>query len=422
MTYQGPPPRDEFLRDADGNLVKDRYGRPVRRTRPPRRQEPPRNQAQPRPQSQPRQQPQPPQYRQEQSAGRRYAQPQPQQFPRATQPRPQQHYAQPRPNPIPQPQYTAQPKPNAQPTPRKPRRQLRPGSIMRTLTLALVAILVLSVAGFFYLDTKLNRVQAMPATRVANTSGTNWLLVGSDSRAGFSEEDVARLGTGGDIGSTRTDTIMLLHIPLSGEATLLSVPRDSYVEIPGYGMDKINASFTYGGPPLLIETLEQATGLRVDRYAEIGMGGLANVVDAIGGIEICPAEAIYDDFAHIYVEPGCQKADGPTALGYVRTRATAQGDLDRVERQREFFASLVAKATKPSTLLNPFRVLPLASTAAASFTVNNKDHVWNLARIAWAMRGGITTETVPVGGFQDTEVGNVVIWGDEAWALFDSLR
>ena len=247
--------------------------------------------------------------------------------------------------------------------------------------------------------------------------------MGSDSRQGFSEEDAQRLGTGGDIGSTRTDTIMLLHIPRSGQATLVSLPRDSYVSIPGYGMDKINAAFTYGGPQLLTQTVEEATGLRVDHYAEIGMGGLAHVVDAVDGIEVCPEEPIHDDLANLHIEAGCQTIDGPTALGYVRTRATALGDLDRVQRQREFFSALVNKTTSGATLANPFRIMPTINSVAGSFTVDQGDHIWNLARVGLAMRGGLKTETVPIGGFADYDVGNVVLW-DEAGAagLFDSMR
>ena len=282
---------------------------------------------------------------------------------------------------------------------------------------------MLALVGLLLADARLTRTQALPPEQVANTSGTNWLLVGSDSRTGLSQDEIDRLGTGGDIGSTRTDTIMLLHVPLTGQPTLVSIPRDSYLAIPGYGYDKVNAAFAYGGAPLLVQTVEQATGLRIDRYAEVGMGGLANVVDAIGGVEICVAEPIDDPLANLNVQPGCQKMDGATGLGYVRTRATALGDLDRVARQREFLTAVVAKTLSPAVLLNPFRLVPLMWTAPTMFTVNKSDHVWNLARIALAMRSGVVTETIPLGGFADTEVGNVMLW-DEAGAqeLFNRLR
>ena len=271
-------------------------------------------------------------------------------------------------------------------------------------------MLVLALAVTLWADSRLNRIDASPEPAVSGTAGTNWLLVGSDSRQGLSEEDLDRLGTGGDLGVGRTDTIMLLHIPFRGESQLVSLPRDSFVSIPGYGQDKINAAFTYGGPKLLAATVEQNTGLSIDHYAEIGMGGLANVVDAVGGVELCLDQPIIDPLANLDVQAGCQTMDGPTALGYVRTRATPQADLDRVQRQREFFGALIESATSPGTLLNPFRLVPLVSETAGTFTVGEGDHVWHLARLALSMRGGVETTTVPVAGFADYAVGNVVLW------------
>ena len=288
----------------------------------------------------------------------------------------------------------------------------------------LIAIaLVFTVVFTLWTDSRLTRIDALPEEQVASTSGTNWLLVGSDSRQGLTEEQQAELGTGGDVGVGRTDTIMLLHIPKSGKAKLVSIPRDSYVDVPGFGMDKINSAFTYGGPQLLAQTVEQSTGLHIDHYAEIGMGGLANVVDAVGGVEICVQEPINDPLAGIDLQAGCQKLRGPDALGYVRTRATAMGDLDRVQRQREFFAALLEKTTSPATIANPFKAISLVNHTADSFIVGRKDHVWHLARVALSMSSGVETETVPIGGFQDTVVGNVVLWDDAgAQALWDSMR
>ena len=402
----------------------DRYGRPIRGREgaTPRGQQPQRPQ---RPQQQPARQPRQTgggqQPRQGQRRPRTTGQGQRQGQGRRT---PQQHSGQRAPQR--RPQQRRRPAGNQSPWGnlgnfRLPR--LRPRGCLSGLAWTLVVVLVLAVAGTFWLDSRLNRVAADPPQHIAATSGTNWLLVGSDSRTGLSEADAQRLGTGGDIGSMRTDTIMLLHIPLTGKATLVSLPRDSYVNIPGYGMDKINAAFTFGGPQLLTQTVEEATGLRIKHYAEIGMGGLANVVDAVSGIEVCPKEPIQDPLAHLDIQAGCQKVDGPTALGYVRTRATAMGDLDRVQRQREFFAALVKKVSSAGTLANPFRLLPTITTVTGSFTVGEKDHVWNLARVALAMRSGVTTETVPVGGFGNYDVGSVVLWDEEgSQQLFNSLK
>lgn len=281
-------------------------------------------------------------------------------------------------------------------------------------------MLVATLVTVFWADGRLNRVEAMPEEQISNTAGTNWLLVGSDSRQGLSDEDMQELGTGGDMGTGRTDTIMLVHIPFGGEARLVSIPRDSYVTIPGYGENKINAAFVYGGPQLLTSTVEQATGLHIDHYAEIGMGGLAQLVDAVGGVEICVDQPIQDPMANLDVQAGCQNMDGPTALGYVRTRATAQGDLDRVERQRKFFSALMGKITSPGTLLNPVRMISLINEASGTFTVGQNDHVWHLAGAALGMIRGVSPETVPVSGFANTWAGNVVVWDDaaaeELWA------
>ena len=395
----------DIARDSQGRPILDRYGRPVRVRQQPRQTPPPANETrvfQPK-QSAPRQTP-----------------------PRHMPPRqtpPRQMPAQPGQvgHLRPQPPVIA----NQQSGGGKRRKAIsfKPRGCLGTLAGALAVVLVLAFVVVLWSDSQLNRVEATPETQIGNTAGTNWLLVGSDSRQGLSDEDIARLGTGGDIGVGRTDTIMILHLPLTGQPTLLSIPRDSYLNVPGWGMDKANAAFSVGGPQLLAQTIEESTGLRIDHYAEIGMGGLANMVDAVGGVEMCPAEPIQDPLASLDIQAGCQEFDGATSLGYVRTRATALGDLDRVVRQREFFSALLNTATSPGTLLNPFRAFPMISNAVDTFTVGKGDHVWHLLRLALAMRGGITTETVPIAYFEDYDVGNVAIWDDAgAEALFDSLR
>lgn len=307
---------------------------------------------------------------------------------------------------------------------RPKRRRIKIG---RILAAVLVVIVALTVGTSVWINSKLQRTDAIQNYdgRLGNTSGTNWLLVGSDSRAGLTEADADRL-MAGELDDTvgRTDTIMLVHLPtFGGQATMLSIPRDSYVDIPGYGTSKINESFSLGGPALLQRTVEQATGIHIDHYAEIGFGGFANVVDAVGGIEICVQEPLDDPMAGINLQAGCQKMDGPTALGYVRSRyASANGDLDRVQRQRQFLTALSDKIASPSTLLNPFRAVKVIDTVTASLTVDNSDNVLNLARLAWGIRGA-KQETVPTSGTEDTDAGNVLLWDDgAAEQLFQSLR
>ena len=419
-------PRDnagEFVLGKDGKPLVDRYGRPIRRrttaSHTSRRDPVPRH-----PDEFTRVEPRTRRVSQRVEPGHTVYEPPAGYEPRRAPEHPRSRPAQQRPAPRPSQQ---RPAPEEVPLQVSKRRRKGP-KVRRKVKLpgcgaVLALVIALLIGSVLVADARLNRTSAMPDQQISGTSGTNWLLVGSDSRTGLSEKDVERLGTGGDLGTVRTDTIMLMHLPLRGKPTLVSIPRDSYVPVPGYGYDKINAAFSIGGPQLLVETVEQNTGLHVDRYAEIGMGGLAGVVDAAGGVEICVAEPIDDPLANINLQPGCQEMDGPTALGYVRTRATAQGDLDRVARQREFMTTLVTRVLSPSVYLNPFRMARLLWVTPTLLTVNSDDHAWNLARIVIALRGGLDTETVPIGGFTDTEVGNVVLWDDaEAEALFESLR
>src|SRR5215218_8862612 len=202
----------------------------------------------------------------------------------------------------------------------------------RIIGLIVLLFVLMLICVPLYAWGRINKVDAMPTgERPAATPGTTYLLVGSDSREGLSRAERAKLGTGTAAGQ-RTDSIMLLHVPESGPTVLLSLPRDSYVPIPGHGRNKINAAFSFGGPKLLIQTVESVTGLRVDHYVEIGFGGFAGIVDSIGGVKTCLPKAIKDPDSHLDLPAGCQQLDGRNALGYVRMRkADPLGDLGRVQ-------------------------------------------------------------------------------------------
>ncbi|GGC64577.1 hypothetical protein GCM10011410_16400 [Hoyosella rhizosphaerae] len=280
--------------------------------------------------------------------------------------------------------------------------------------------MIVGVAAFG-IDRMITRIDATQdyAGRIGATPGTNYLLVGTDSREGLTPEQQQELATGGDTGPIRTDTIMLLHVPSGGDPVLVSIPRDSYIPIPGHGQDKVNISYAIGGAPLLVRTIEEATGVRIDRYVEIGFTGFADITEAIGGVEMCLDAPIFDPLAGIELESGCQKLSGREALGFVRTRATPRADLDRMNNQRQFMSALAEKATRPSTILNPLRSIPLARAVGRTVTVDRDDHLWNLALLGWALRGETPTATVPVGGFGDVPgSGNVVYWDANAAPRF----
>jgi LCP family protein required for cell wall assembly len=294
--------------------------------------------------------------------------------------------------------------------------------------LAILLIVAAAVVGTgFWLDGHLHRMPALTdyAERPAAGRGTTWLLVGSDSRQNLTPEQQAELATGGDIGDGRTDTILLIHVPGFGSGTpttMVSIPRDSYVEIPGHGEDKINAAFVIGGAALLAQTVELATGMRLDHYAEVGFDGFAQMVDAVGGVTMCPPEPISDPLAGIDLPAGCQELDGRTALGYVRTRATPRADLDRMSNQRQFMSALIHRAASPVVLANPLRWYPMTHAASGSVTVDDGAHVWDLVRLAWSLHGTVTTTTVPIGEFTGSDAGSVVVWEhDTASRLFTAL-
>lgn len=299
---------------------------------------------------------------------------------------------------------------------------------MRTACVIALLAVITTVGTAIRVETSLRRITVFSdyEDRPAAGAGTNWLLVGSDSREDLTPEQQAALATGGDMGTGRTDTILLVHIPglLSGEhASMVSIPRDSYVEIPGHGMDKINAAFAVGGPSLLAQTVELDTGLRLDHYAEIGFAGFGDVVDALGGVRVCPSDPIDDPLAGINLPAGCQWLGGAEALGYVRTRATPRSDLDRMIHQREFMSSLLQRVGSPWVWLNPWRWYAVPHAALSALTVNTDVHVWSLVSLAWALHRASTTITVPVGEITVNEVGDVVVWDSEAAnSLFEALR
>ncbi|RFS82753.1 LytR family transcriptional regulator [Actinomadura spongiicola] len=310
------------------------------------------------------------------------------------------------------------------PPPRRRRRRRWP----RVLAGLTVVLLVVAVGGYLYLDSRLKREAVLEdyPGRIADTPGTNWLIVGSDSREGLSKDEQRKLKTG-FTGGRRTDSMMLLHYG-SGGTSLISLPRDSYVPIPGRGSNKLNAAFAFGGPKLLVRTVEKATGVHIDHYAEIGFNGFVGVVDAVGGVDICVKKDITDPKAGLDLKAGCQTLDGGQALGYVRTRAFLRADLERVEHQRQFFAALMKKASSPGTMLNPFRSVPLAMNATSNFLVDDGDHLHHLVRMMWAMKGvsgndGVTT-TVPIGGGGNSPSAGAYITWDRSKAnrLFEALQ
>jgi LCP family protein required for cell wall assembly len=309
----------------------------------------------------------------------------------------------------------------SQQPPAKPGRRKK---IIWGIVAGFLAYIVALVAVFAF---SVEKIDALPADQIAGTAGTNYLLVGTDDREDLSKQQRKELHTGFAEGQ-RTDTIMLLHVPFLGQPTLVSIPRDSWVPIAGHGSDKINAAYAYGGPELLVDTVETVTGLRVDNYVEIGMDGVAGVVDSLGGVTLCPKQRYDDERSGLKVKAGCQEMDGKTALAYVRMRySDPRGDIGRAERQREYIAAVGKKAISPLTWLNPFKTFSADRAAGSALTVDRGTGLVDDSRLVIAlgmisMGWGestavpIESESIWVGGQQ------AIKWDTpKALELFDSM-
>lgn len=269
-----------------------------------------------------------------------------------------------------------------------------------TITLVTV-LLVTSVATYFWADSKLNRDVDLSKVieRPEAGEGTNYLIVGSDSREGLSDDQKKELHTGSADGK-RTDSMMILHTGSNGD-TLISLPRDSNVTIPSFkGSDsgkffegtgrqtKLNAAYSEDGPELLVRTVESNTGLRIDHYVEIGFAGFANIVDSVGGVEIDIPQDIKDSKSGADFKKGKQTLNGEEALAFVRTRyALAGSDLDRTKNQQKFLSALANQVATPSTVLNPFKLYPTMGAGLDSLIVDKDMGLYDLASMFWAMKG-----------------------------------
>ncbi|MEU5699542.1 LCP family protein [Streptomyces aurantiacus] len=274
---------------------------------------------------------------------------------------------------------------------------------IKWISITVVTLLVVvSVGTYFWADSKLNRDVDLSKVidRPDGGEGTNYLIVGSDSREGMTAEDKKKLHTGSAEGK-RTDSMMILHVGDNGN-TMVSLPRDSNVTIPtfkgsesgktfpGTGRQvKLNAAYAEDGPELLVRTVESNTGLRIDHYAEIGFGGFAKIVDSVGGVEIdIPKGGMKDTKSGADFEAGKQTLDGEQALAFVRTRyALAGSDLDRTKNQQKFLSALANQTATPSTVLNPFKLYPTLGSGLDTLTVDKDMSLWNLGSMFWAMKG-----------------------------------
>lgn len=277
--------------------------------------------------------------------------------------------------------------------------------------------------------------------RPADDASLNFLLVGTDDREGVPPQVLQSLHAGGE-SCHCTDTIMLVHLSADGgRASVVSIPRDSYVDIPAHqdpatgrqvpaGQGKINAAYGMGGPPLTVATVEQATGLHIDHYLQLNFLSFVSTVDALGGVPVCSSRPLHDPKSGLDLPAGTTTLDGAEALKYVRARyVDPTADLGRMQRQQKFVAQVIQQATSSGTLLDPVRLQRVASAVLKSVKADEGLSGQDLLALAGRLKdlrpSSASFATVPLADLNHVVPGwgSTVLWDTpKADALFTALR
>ncbi len=287
-----------------------------------------------------------------------------------------------------------------------PRAGLPPSPWRARLRASLIVFLALCVllvgSSYFYFRHQLGRLTRLDIPGLVDDDPgkvMNVLLVGSDSREGATG-DVADATGKGDPGTSgqRSDTIMVLHIdPSQQKAAILSIPRDLYVPIAGNGRDKINASFSIGGPQLLIQTIHDALGIDINHYVEVDFNSVERIVNAIGGIKVYADAPAKDEMTGLDLPvAGCNELDGYQALAYVRSRYYEKwergrwvfgtnSDIDRIARQQDFIRRMMKKAVS-SGLSNPLTLNRLIGIGVDNLRVDQGMSTKDITTVAKRFR------------------------------------
>jgi LCP family protein required for cell wall assembly len=297
---------------------------------------------------------------------------------------------------------------------------------------SLMSAMILLVSGgawglTSYINAHLGRVNA--GTGGTPSSGPlNILVAGLDERTGLTLRQQRLLHVGASQGETDTDTLMLVHVPADHRyVRVISLPRDSWVNIPGHGMNKINAALGAGGPQLMVQTVEQATGLTINDYVEVNFLGFVKVIDTLGGVDICLPYAVDDPYSGLNMSAGMHHVNGITALEFARDRHSfPSSDLARIQDQQQLISSALSEGISSGMLANPVRLEDFLSATSAAIKV---DQGFNVVRLADELRGistkNVTFTTVPLSNtnYQTPTGESAVLWNTSAAAaLFNQLK
>ncbi|AXK37761.1 LytR family transcriptional regulator [Streptomyces armeniacus] len=303
----------------------------------------------------------------------------------------------------------------------------RPRRRRRVLLWSLIAVLLLTGTGAGYLYWRADRaadaidripdaLPELPADQQPKaTGGQTFLLVGVDTRA-----DVPTTGDDAEApawqtGASRSDTMMLLHLAADRkDATVVSLARDTWVDVPGHGKAKLNAAYSWGGPALAVRTVQDLTGVRVDHLAAIDWNGFRALTDAVGGVDITVPRDVPGRADAPAYRAGTHRMNGAEALAYVRERkGLPRGDLDRTKRQQNFLRALMTRVLSGDTFSSPSRMSGLLDAIGGVVSVDDKLTNRGLYDLAWSLRGlrgsHVNFMNAPFGGFDSVDGQSVVL-------------
>ena len=266
-----------------------------------------------------------------------------------------------------------------------------------------------------------NRPKAVVPT---DTSATNILIMGSDTRSGAGNSGY------GFVSGARSDTTLLVHIYEGRKSAIaVSIPRDSFVTIPncktsnggsiGPWATKFNAAFAFGGPVCTIKTIEATTGIRVDRFVVMDFNAFKKVVDAVGGVDVCLTTPVYDPYIHgiggsgLNLPAGISTIDGKQALQWVRAReALGDGsDIGRIQRQQEFVSSMVRSMKQKGLAKNPVRLYRVLAAVTSSLTTSK-----DFSKISQWQEFALSISSMPLSNIKFVTVPNKYIEnGNVGW-------
>jgi LCP family protein required for cell wall assembly len=305
--------------------------------------------------------------------------------------------------------------------------------IFTGISIAVLAISAISALAFGTVTASINKIDVFSGIDKRpekKSTAMNYLLVGSDTREGLSKAELKalRVGSVATAAGKRSDTMLLVHISKARDkAVMISIPRDTFALIPEHTSksgklipavhSKINSSFNWGGAPLLIQTIEEMTELKIDHYIEINFAGFARIVDSIGGVEVCTKKNINDPKSHLILEAGIHTLNGIESLKYVRTREfDGLGDLGRMQRQQAFMSAVLRKATSAGVLLNPVTMASFINSSLSAVTTDSELKNSDLIALAKQMKSlstsSVRTLTVPLSNlnYYSNGVTSAVLW------------